>query len=103
MTPVRSRIYWADLGHGEKPWVCVSNNIRNQHLGSFLAVRVTTSSKPMLDSIVPLTAQDPLVGSVLCDDIVEIFREEVVRETGAVSLGTMMAVGAGLRSALALL
>ena len=103
ITPVRSRIYWADLGYGPKPWVCVSNNIRNQQLETFLAARITTSAKPALDSVVPLAAADPLVGSVLCDDLVQIFSDEITRETGALSLSTMTAVSTGLRAAFALL
>ena len=58
--PVRGRVYWADLGHGEKPWVVVSNNARNRALESVLAVRVTTTmSGPDLPTIVPLTSCSP--------------------------------------------
>ncbi len=102
MIPVRGRIYWADLGHGRKPWLCVSNNARNQRLGDALVVRITTTPKPVLNSIVPLQAGDPLVGSVLCDDITPLYRDEIVADAGAVHLRTMVAVEAGLRSALAL-
>ncbi len=41
--PVRGRIYMADLGHGQKPWLVVSNNQRNRALGNFLALRITTT------------------------------------------------------------
>jgi len=50
----RGQISWCDLGHGEKPWLVVSNNARNTHLRSALVVRVTTSAKPPLPSIVPI-------------------------------------------------
>jgi len=100
--PVRGRVYWADIGYGEKPFLCVSNNARNNALDSCLVARITTSAKPELASVVPLAAADPLVGSVLCDDIVQLYREEIRRAGGALSLPTMMAVAAGLRSAFSL-
>ena len=94
-----------DLGPeagGDKPFLVVSNNARNSRLGSCLAVRITTSKKPPLASIVELDARDPLVGRVLCDDITLIYRDELRRDVGALALSTMTAVAAGLRSALAL-
>ena len=87
-----------------KPWLVVSNNARNRALGTCLAVRITTSQKPELDSIVELGPQDaPLQGRVLCDDIAVMFPDEDGFEhLGAVTTGTMMRVDAGLRAALAL-
>lgn len=100
---VRGRVYYADLGFGEKPWLIVSNNGRNQRLKSALAVRVTTSAKPELPSIVELGPDDrPLVGRVLCDDINYLEPDEVTGDGGAVSPKTMMRVADGLRAALAL-
>jgi mRNA interferase MazF len=96
-------VYWADLGYGDKPFLCVSNNSRNQRLDSFLAVRITTSRKPPLDSVVPLGSNDGgFTGNVLCDDLVEIGHDEIKREGGALSLPTMMRVDTGLKVALAL-
>lgn len=92
----------ADLGHGEKPFVVVSNNRRNTALDSVLAARITTSSKPSLASIVPLGHGEPVVGSVLGDDIVEIFHDEVRRHRGALSSAVMKQVDDALRAALAL-
>lgn len=104
MTPVRGRIYWADLGYGEKPWVCVSNNGRNAALDGFLAVRITTTEKHIQNtSIVPLGPTDPVVGYAMCDDLNQLFRDEIKRDGGAMSLRTMTAIGTGLRAALALL
>ena len=104
VTPVRGRVYWADLGHGEKPWLVVSNNGRNRALGSVLAVRVTTTSTgPDIPTIVPLAPADPLVGRVLCDDLVQVYRDEIRREAGALTRQTMARVDGGLRAALSLL
>ena len=101
-TFTRGRIYYADLGAGDKPYLVVSNNGRNQRLGSALVVRITTSAKPVLDSIVELSPQDPLVGRILCDDINVLYADEVKRDGGALSLPTMLRVAAGLRAALAI-
>lgn len=98
----RGRVYYADLGAGDKPYLVVSNNGRNQRLGSALVVRITTSAKPELDSIVELGPQDPLVGRVLCDDINVLYSDEVKRDGWALSLPTMVRVAAGLKAALAI-
>ncbi|RCG22441.1 type II toxin-antitoxin system PemK/MazF family toxin [Sphaerisporangium album] len=102
--PLRGRVFMADLGeeYGEKPYVIVSNNARNRALPSYLAVRITTSPKPPLPSIIELTTEDPLVGRVLCDDIVILFAEDLRRDLGGLSLQTMVRIGQGLRHALAL-
>lgn len=102
MIPTRGRVYWADVGYGDKPFLVISNNTRNQKLDSVLAVRITTSTKPELDTVVPLSPADPVVGSILCDDVVQIWRDEIRREGGALSLPTMMRVATGLMAALAL-
>jgi mRNA interferase MazF len=98
--PVRGRVYLADLGHGEKPYLIVSNNARNRQLDSSLAVRITTSPKPDMTTIVVLGANDPMAGRILCDDIIPIFRDELRRDVGALSLATMNQVAVGLRVAL---
>lgn len=103
MTPLsRGQIYFFDLGYGDKPFLVVSNNARNRHLKSALVARITTTSKPDRDSIVTLSHEDPLVGSVLCDDIETLYEEEELRPAGAVTLGTMMKVDKGLKVAFAL-
>ncbi|WP_282202480.1 type II toxin-antitoxin system PemK/MazF family toxin [Kitasatospora fiedleri] len=103
IVPVRGVVYRADAGYGLKPFLVVSNNARNQKLDSCLAVRLTTTPKPELPSIVKLGSADgALVGSVLCDDIVALYRDELREALGALSNTTMMKVAAGLRAALAL-
>lgn len=103
MTPVRGRVYMADIGNGRKPWLVVSNNARNRVLTDCLAVRLTTSDKPELPTIIKLGSVDhPLVGRVLCDEIALLYREDLEEDRGAVSAETMVRVASGLRSALAL-
>lgn len=100
--PVRGRVYLADLGNGDKPFLVVSNNARNTKLDDCLVVRITTSPKPDIASIVPLGSGDPLVGRVLCDDIVAVFRDELKRDVGALSVPTMSQVAVALRFALSI-
>lgn len=103
LIPVRGRVYMADIGNGPKPWLIVSNNARNRALADCLAVRLTTSDKPELPTIVKLGSADyPLVGRVLCDDIALLYREDLEEDRGALAPETMVKVAAGLRSALAL-
>lgn len=103
MNFVRGNVYWADIGHGEKPWLVVSNNARNNALGSALVARMTTSPKPPLDSIVVLGHGDePFVGRVLCDDIETLYGDDPARHGGALPPATIMRVDRALRVALAL-
>lgn len=96
----RGEIYYCDLGYGPKPWLVVSNNSRNRNLGSALVVRITTTSKPERATIVPLGPQDPVVGSILCDDLETLFDSDPVRLTGALTQGTLRGVDAALKTAL---
>lgn len=104
MIPSRGQVFWATVDDMRKPWLVISNNVRNRQLRTCLAVRITTTQKPELDSIVKLGPQDaPLVGSVLCDDIAVMFPEDDQFEyLAALRPQTMLLVDAGLRAALAL-
>jgi mRNA interferase MazF len=101
--PLRGQIFQVDLGHGRKPWLVVSNNARNRNLESVLAARITITRKhTAIPTVIPLTAADPLVGFVLCDDIVQLYRQELTKPAGALSPPTIAAVSEGLRIALGL-
>lgn len=103
MIPVRGRIYRADLGFGLKPFLIVSNYNRNRNLQDALAVRLTTSAKPVIPTVIEMTSADPMQGGrILCDDIVAIYRDELKEDLGALSRATMTAVDAGLKAALSL-
>lgn len=107
MTPwplQRGRVYAAQLSHlkAEKFFLVVSNNQRNRQLGTVLAARLTTSPKPDLPSIVTLGQEESFVGRVLCDDIVELYPDELRRDLGALSVPAMADVGRGLAVALGL-
>ena len=100
---VRGRIYRArPQGFSDdKYFVVVSNNMRNRNLESALVVRFTTSRKPALPSIVEIPDHEVIPGGrVVCDDIYELFDDEVKADVGALSAATMQAIGDGLKAAL---
>lgn len=101
---VRGQIVLAKVPDIDAPkyFLVVSNNARNAKLPSVLAVRITTSPKPDIPSVVELRNGEVLRGRVLCDSIQDVWEDEVVKVVGALSPASMMAVGAGLRAALAL-
>lgn len=87
----------------DKFFLVVYNNLRNRALESALAVRFTTSLKPTLASFVSLPPGEVLTGGRhVCDDIYELYDDEVTADMGALSPATMRAVDSGLNSALAL-
>lgn len=102
---VRGRVYRVRLEgiEGEKYFVIVSNNARNRALPSALGVRFTSSPKPSLPTIVEIPGTEVIPGGrVVCDDIYELFEDEISADVGAVSASTMTAIGDGLKAALAL-
>jgi mRNA interferase MazF len=103
--PMRGQVYRLAITEaGPKPYVIVSNNIRNRQLDSVLAVRVTTTDKSHVLTAVPLGHDDPLTGFALADDIVELFKDEVEESTamGSLSPSTLMALNTALMQALGL-
>jgi len=102
LTPLRGQVFRVELGHGAKPWLVVSNNARNRNLETVLAARIpTTSSKhATAPTVVALSSADPLVGYVVVDDLVQLYRDELTVAVGALSATTMRAVSDALRIAL---
>lgn len=69
-----------DTAYGEKPFLVVSNQQRNRNLDSVLCARVTTSpNRPAIPSVVPIEFGDEVVGSVLCDDLVQLEKGRLKR------------------------
>ncbi|MCP3798697.1 type II toxin-antitoxin system PemK/MazF family toxin [Allokutzneria sp. A3M-2-11 16] len=100
---LRGQIYWSDIGFGNKPWLVVSNNMRNRAIPSLLAVRITTTSKNVgLPTFVPLSPSDPMVGVINVDDLQQLAHEELGEQAGAVTPQTLMKVNTALKVALAL-
>lgn len=91
-----------DMGHGAKPWLVISNNPRNRNLDTVLVARITTTIKD-LPTRITLTKEDGgLAGQVLCDDIEQVYSDELGERAGVLSPGTMARVRDGLMLALAL-
>lgn len=97
----RGQVVRADVGLDEpKLFVVVSNNRRNRSLPQVLAARLTTSLKPNIPSVVRLQHPEVFIGCVVCDDIVEVYEDEVVDVLGALSRAVMGLVDLGLVAAL---
>jgi mRNA interferase MazF len=96
----RGRTYLAPLGtYGAADnnyWLCVSNNIRNPRLDEFIAVRMTSTRKPQLSTWVSLTSQDKPWVSVACDDLGPIWKDQVIKDAGALSAAAMRKVDQAL-------
>lgn len=103
MQLTRGRVYAAVLGdYGEKLYLVVSNNRRNQALRRALVVRLTTSARPRMPSIVELDRCGAFTGRVCCDEIEYLYPDEARRDAGALTRGEMTRVEDGLRAALGL-
>lgn len=108
--PNRNSLYFADLDNydedgnpiGEKPFVVISNNARNQALDDCLALRITTTPLDSMPSRVPLSHEDKFVGTVVCDDIITLYREDIKRHVGTLSPGTMRKIDRALFHVLSL-
>ncbi len=101
ITPLRGQLFWVDLGYGRKPWLIVSNNQRNRNLDTVIAARVTTTQRNAHQpTVVALRHDDPLVGFVLVDDVVQLYRDELTTSDSAVTVSTMRNVSDALRIAL---
>ncbi|MBC7464007.1 MAG: type II toxin-antitoxin system PemK/MazF family toxin [Actinobacteria bacterium] len=101
---LHGRVYGAKLStiKNEKYFLVVSNNRRNVHLPQVLAVRLTTSPKPSIPSIVELGKGEVFLGRAICDDIVELYEDEITRDLGALSSKAMAEIANGLKAALSL-
>lgn len=97
--PARGQVYRADIGHGPKPWLVVSNNGRNRRTSDVLAVRLTTTDR-QLATWVALGAADPLGGRVNTDNIETLSRDELGDYLGSLNPATMSAVDRALCTAL---
>ena len=104
--PLRGQVYRVDIGgdYGRKPYVIVSNNVRNRKLNSVLGVRVTTTDKSGIPTAVRLTQSDPLVGFAVADNITELYDDEIANADlmGALCPSTITSLNYALAQALGL-
>jgi mRNA interferase MazF len=102
---LRGRVYGAKMEHvddgREKYYLVVSNNRRNGAFPQILAVRLTTTDvKSPRPALVELDHREVFSGRASCDDIVELYPDEVTRDLGALSPQAMARIEDGLRAAL---
>ena len=102
---LRGSLYAAKLEHiaTEKYFLVVSNNVRNRQLGTALAVRLTTTPKPQLDSIVEMSPKTHSMGAESCATTSSSCSADEVRtHLGTLTPETMAKVDSGLKAALEL-
>lgn len=101
-TLIRGQIVRANIGLDEpKLLLVVSNNRRNNALGTALTARLTTTSKhARLSSVVEIPDTEQVTGYVMCDDLMELWADEVLGHISALSPAAMGQVDEGLRAAL---
>ena len=98
---LRGQVIRVEIGLPEpKLFLVVSNNRRNRQLPQVLAARLTTTQKPTLTSVVEIIHPEVFIGRVVCDDIVEIYEEDVIQILGGLTASTMQQVSIGLAAAL---
>jgi mRNA interferase MazF len=98
---LRGQVIRVEIGLPEpKLFLVVSNNRRNRQLPQVLAARLTTTPKPTLTSVVEIIHPEVFIGRVVCDDIVEIYEEDVIQILGGLTASTMQQVSIGLAAAL---
>jgi mRNA interferase MazF len=78
----------------------VSNNRRNRAMPQVLGVGLTTTPNPMIPRVVELSQPEAFVGRAVCDDIAEIYEDEVLAVVGALSPGAPRRIDRGLAAAL---
>lgn len=91
-----------DTEFGPKPYLVVSNQTRNRALDTVVGVRVTTSpNRPDIPSVVPIESRGSVVGSILCDELTLLTKEQLrSRMSNGLPPKEMQRVCVGLRSAL---
>jgi mRNA interferase MazF len=83
-------------------WRTRRNNARNRTLPSVLAVRLATRPKPALSSIVEISTDEVQSGRAVCDDVYELWDDEVRQDVGALSPAMMRSISEGSQAALGL-
>lgn len=101
MSPQRGQVYRCDLGYGLKPWLVVSNDLRNRLLSDVIAIRLTTTVRD-LPTWVKLANDDPLAGYANADCIEQLGKNELGDYLGTLSPDTMRNVNQALALALAI-
>lgn len=95
--------YKFDPDADPKPALIVSNNAKNRSRFPIVHVlRITTAPKGKLDTIVPIPSSETIKGSVICDDLALVLKDDLQDRCGALSPRTMALVDDALRVVLSL-
>jgi mRNA interferase MazF len=103
VAPLRGQVWWVDVGLSEqKRFIIVSPNVRNQKLDDVLGIRLTTSPKPDLPSIVRFAPGE--IGEVesfaVADDIWLARKDWLGQQVGALTAAQMKRIDRALHAAL---
>ena len=98
---LRGEVWQADLPElSGKLYVVVSDNKRNRYAESALAARLTTTSRHShLPTKIPIRRGEQLSGWVGCDNIVELYDEDLVKQVGVLGPQQMQDLMPGILSA----
>lgn len=95
--------YDFEEGAAPKPAVIVSANGRNHSRWPVVhVVRVTTARKDPRPTVIPVPAGECVKGSVLCDELYPVYKDDLGKQLGALSPRLMRQIDDGLRAMLAL-
>lgn len=91
--PYRGSVYLVKSteGSSERPWIVISNNVRNEFTETVTAVMVTTIQKGLIHRV-EMSSADPIPGFANCDYAKTIHRDEISQDAGALSRATMRKV-----------
>jgi len=95
--------YDFEEGAAPKPAVIVSANSRNHSRWPVVhVVRVTSAPKTERPTIIPIPSGECVKGSVLCDDLFPVYKDELGKHLGGLSPGVMRQIDSGLKAMLSL-
>jgi mRNA interferase MazF len=95
--------YGFEEGAAPKPAVIVSANGRNHSRWPVVhVVRVTTARKDPRPTIIPVPGGECIKGSILCDELYPVYKEDLGKHFGGLGPGVMRQVDNGLRAMLGL-
>lgn len=95
--------YDFEEGAAPKPAVIVSANGRNQSRWPVVhVVRVTSAPKDPRPTVISVPVGECIKGSVLCDELYPVYKDELGKQLGALTPGLMRRIDNGLRAMLGL-
>lgn len=95
--------YDFEEGAAPKPAVIVSANGRNHSRWPVVhVVRATSAPKAPRPTVIEVPAGECIKGSVLCDELYPVYKDDLGKQMGALTPGLMRQIDNGLRAMLGL-